>query len=94
MQSVTLDVQEIKSRLTRRLGVRGIVAIAFGIVMLVWPGPTVVALTYLFGAMAGADGLLAISPRPPTPAERIGGGWASPALSASSPPSPRSPGRP
>jgi uncharacterized membrane protein HdeD (DUF308 family) len=39
---------------------RGIVSIAFGILAFVWPGPTVLALTLLFGAYALADGVLAL----------------------------------
>lgn len=38
---------------------RGVIAIGFGLVALVWPGPTVAALALLFGVYALADGLFA-----------------------------------
>lgn len=40
---------------------RGIVAIAIGIVAFVWPGITLVSLVLLFGIYAAADGILAIA---------------------------------
>jgi uncharacterized membrane protein HdeD (DUF308 family) len=40
--------------------VRGILAIAFGVVALVWPGITVWALVLLFGAYAAVDGVLSL----------------------------------
>jgi uncharacterized membrane protein HdeD (DUF308 family) len=39
---------------------RGLAAIAFGVVAFFWPGITLVALTYLWGAYAIADGIIAI----------------------------------
>jgi uncharacterized membrane protein HdeD (DUF308 family) len=42
------------------LVVRGVLAIIFGILALVWPGLTVVALVALFGAFALVDGILAL----------------------------------
>jgi uncharacterized membrane protein HdeD (DUF308 family) len=39
---------------------RGLVAIAFGVVAFVWPGLTLVALTLVWGAYALADGILAL----------------------------------
>lgn len=39
---------------------RGIAAIAFGILTLVWPGVTLVTLVLLYGAFAFVDGLLAL----------------------------------
>ena len=35
--------------------IRGIVAIAFGVLALLWPGLTLLALTFLWGAYAIAD---------------------------------------
>jgi uncharacterized membrane protein HdeD (DUF308 family) len=37
--------------------IRGIAAIVFGILALVWPGPTLTALVFLFGAYAFVDGV-------------------------------------
>jgi uncharacterized membrane protein HdeD (DUF308 family) len=39
---------------------RGLAAIAFGVLAFFWPGITLVALTYLWGAYAVADGIIAI----------------------------------
>ena len=39
---------------------RGLVAIAFGVIAFLWPNITLVALTYLWGAYAIADGAVAI----------------------------------
>jgi uncharacterized membrane protein HdeD (DUF308 family) len=39
---------------------RGLFAIAFGVIAFLWPGITLVALTYLWGAYAIADGVTAI----------------------------------
>ena len=43
-----------------RLLLRGLAAIAFGVIAFFWPGITLVALTYLFGIYAIVDGLVAI----------------------------------
>lgn len=43
------------------LALRGLVAVVFGILAFVWPGMTLVALVYLFGAYALADGILALA---------------------------------
>jgi uncharacterized membrane protein HdeD (DUF308 family) len=42
------------------LGLRGIAAIVFGILALIWPGITLAVLVLLFGAYALIDGVLAI----------------------------------
>ena len=40
----------------RSVGLRGLAAVAFGILILVWPGLTVTALVLLFGAFVLVDG--------------------------------------
>jgi uncharacterized membrane protein HdeD (DUF308 family) len=40
--------------------IRGIVAIAFGVLVLLWPGPALLTLTFLWGAYAIADGIFAL----------------------------------
>ncbi len=42
------------------IGLRGVLAIVFGVLAFVWPGLTAVALVFLFGAYAFFDGLLSI----------------------------------
>jgi uncharacterized membrane protein HdeD (DUF308 family) len=44
----------------RILALRGVAAIAFGVLALVWPGLTLWALVILWGAFALADGVLAL----------------------------------
>ena len=41
--------------------VRGVLAIVFGIVALIWPGPTKYILVLLFGAFALVDGIFAVA---------------------------------
>jgi uncharacterized membrane protein HdeD (DUF308 family) len=43
------------------VGVRGLIAVLFGIVALVYPGMTLTVLVFLFGAYALVDGLFAIA---------------------------------
>lgn len=42
------------------LGIRGLLAVLFGVVALVWPGLTLLALVLLFGAYALLDGVMAV----------------------------------
>jgi uncharacterized membrane protein HdeD (DUF308 family) len=44
----------------RPMLLRGIAAVAFGVLAFVWPGITVLSLTVLWGAYALADGILAL----------------------------------
>ena len=39
---------------------RGILAVLFGIVAIAWPGITLIALVYLFGAYALIDGVVEV----------------------------------
>lgn len=43
------------------LGVRGLLAVIFGVVTLVWPGITLLALVYVFAAYAIVNGLFTIA---------------------------------
>ena len=55
---------------------RGLASIAFGIVAFLWPGLTLVALTYMFGIYAIVDGLPAIWAAVAFPAQPArAGGW-------------------
>jgi uncharacterized membrane protein HdeD (DUF308 family) len=57
------------------VAIRGIAAIVFGIAAFLWPGITILALVYLFGAYALVDGIFAIiSAVRADPATR-GHGW-------------------
>ena len=48
-------------RSARYLAFGGVAAIVFGVVVLLWPGLSLVALTYLFGAFAFVYGILAVA---------------------------------
>ncbi|EOM77349.1 HdeD family acid-resistance protein [Rhodococcus rhodnii] len=54
--------------------VRGVLAVLFGIVALVWPGITVLALVFVFGVYAIVDGVVAIA-RSVSARGRSGSGW-------------------
>jgi uncharacterized membrane protein HdeD (DUF308 family) len=41
--------------------IRGVAAIIFGLAALVWPGPTLTALVYMFGAFAFVDGITTLA---------------------------------
>ena len=53
-------MREGVSRLTSGLIVRGVVAILFGIVLLLWPGVTLRTLMLVFGAYSLVDGVTAL----------------------------------
>src|SRR5947209_1896313 len=42
------------------MGIRGLLAVLFGLAAIVWPGLTLLALVYLFGAYALVDGVVAV----------------------------------
>jgi uncharacterized membrane protein HdeD (DUF308 family) len=42
------------------LALTGIASILFGVLLVVWPGPSLQVLVYLFGAFAGARGILSL----------------------------------
>lgn len=42
------------------LALTGIVSILFGVLLVVWPGPSLQVLVYLFGAFAGTSGILSL----------------------------------
>ena len=47
-------------RMARFLGVAGVATIVFGVVVLLWPGISLVALTALFGAFAFVYGVFGL----------------------------------
>ncbi len=52
------------SQVTRQgwvYAVRGVAAIIFGMAALVWPGPTLTVLVYMFGAFAFVDGITTLA---------------------------------
>jgi uncharacterized membrane protein HdeD (DUF308 family) len=53
-------IQQINRNYWLVLLLRGILAIVFGIIALVWPGWTILALIYVFGAYALIDGVMAV----------------------------------
>jgi uncharacterized membrane protein HdeD (DUF308 family) len=48
---------ELGRRFSVLLGVRGLLAVVFGVLVLVWPGITVLALAFVFAAYVLADGI-------------------------------------
>ena len=48
-------------RMARFLGVGGVASIVFGVIVLLWPGISLVALTVLFGAYAFVYGVFAVA---------------------------------
>jgi len=48
------------TKLRWALGINGVLSIAFGVVILVWPGISLFALTILFGAYATATGVIGL----------------------------------
>jgi uncharacterized membrane protein HdeD (DUF308 family) len=48
---------ELGRRLSLLLGLRGLLAVVFGVLVLAWPGITVLALAFVFAAYVVADGI-------------------------------------
>jgi uncharacterized membrane protein HdeD (DUF308 family) len=48
------------TKLRWALGINGVLSIAFGVVILIWPGISLFALTILFGAYATATGIVGL----------------------------------
>jgi uncharacterized membrane protein HdeD (DUF308 family) len=55
--------------------VRGLAAIAFGVLTFVWPGLTLLTLTYLFGAYAFVDGCVSLWAAMTGPGEKAPRWW-------------------
>lgn len=55
-----MSVLELLARNWWAVAVRGLVAILFGVLLLAWPGPSLMVLVIAFGAFALLDGLFSI----------------------------------
>ena len=64
---------------------KGLCAIAFGVLAFVWPGVTLVTLILFYGAFALVDGVIAIRPQSWAARPRRAGGSRSSGSSASRP---------
>lgn len=60
MATIRQNLENSLSRMSRGLIVRGVIAVAFGIAMVVWPGIGFGTLVLLVGAYAFVDGALSI----------------------------------
>jgi uncharacterized membrane protein HdeD (DUF308 family) len=61
MDSVQDRVDATIRGIPRGLAIRGVIAIAFGVIVLLWPGITLQALTLLVGAFALVDGVVSLA---------------------------------
>jgi len=61
MDTVQDRIDAAVSRIPRGLAIRGVIAIAFGVIILLWPGITLQALTLLVGAFALVDGVASLA---------------------------------
>ena len=61
MDTLKDQVDATTSRIPRGLAIRGVIAIAFGVIILLWPGITLQALTLLVGAFALVDGVTSLA---------------------------------
>jgi uncharacterized membrane protein HdeD (DUF308 family) len=71
MRSINADVESMVRAIPRGLAIRGVVAIVFGVVILLYPDITLSVLTLLIGAFAAFDGVaslaFALAPMPTAP---------------------------
>lgn len=58
---IDMAEQRLTKLLRWALGINGVLAIAFGVVILIWPGISLEALTILFGAYAAATGVIGLA---------------------------------
>jgi uncharacterized membrane protein HdeD (DUF308 family) len=61
MHSIISLAEQRLTKLRWALGINGVLAIAFGLVILAWPGISLVALTILFGAYSAATGIVGLA---------------------------------
>src|SRR6266446_4730517 len=61
MHSIIDMAERRLTKLRWALGINGVLAIAFGVVILIWPGISLLALTILFGAYAAATGVVGLA---------------------------------
>jgi uncharacterized membrane protein HdeD (DUF308 family) len=61
MQSIDQRIDQAVARIPMGLAIRGIVAIVFGVAILVWPNVSLSGLVYLIAAFAAVDGVVSLA---------------------------------
>src|SRR5262245_25721896 len=61
MTTVQDQISSTVERIPRGLAIRGVIAIVFGVAVLVWPNITLQGLTLIVGAFALVDGLASLA---------------------------------
>src|SRR5262245_39216995 len=61
MTTVQDQISATVQRIPRGLAIRGVIAIAFGVIVLMWPSITLQALTLVVGAFALVDGVVSLA---------------------------------
>lgn len=61
-------------RIRWALGINGVLSVAFGVVILIWPGISLYALVILFGAFTAANGVVGLAMAASSPIKQ-GRGW-------------------
>ena len=61
METTKSRIEHTMSRFSHGLLYRGLLAVALGIVLLVWPGPSIGVMVFSLGAFAMADGVVALT---------------------------------